>query len=76
MEDPRSEHPFRLIFQVTKNMALASEQNQDLYDQVDAYDWDHDVEFQGGLKAILGSASSSEQVQHLTTRAKCFYYSR
>jgi len=59
------------------SMASTSEQSaEDLYTQVDAYDWDHDLEFQGGLKAILGSASSPDQVQHLTTRAKCFYYSR
>lgn len=58
-------------------MALANGQSQqELYLQLDEYDWDHDAEFQGGLKAILGSASSPEQVEHLTTRAKCFYYTR
>lgn len=49
---------------------------QDLYKQLDAYDWDNDREFQGGLRAILGSSSSPEQLEHLTTRAKCFFYSR
>lgn len=49
---------------------------EDLYKQLDAYDWDNDREFQGGLRAILGSSSSPEQLEHLTTRAKCFFYSR
>ncbi|GAM86044.1 hypothetical protein ANO11243_040540 [Dothideomycetidae sp. 11243] len=51
-------------------------QPADLFAQVDGYDWDNDAEFQGGLQAILGSASSPEQVAHLTLRARCFYYSR
>ncbi|GAB7340650.1 hypothetical protein MBLNU457_7046t1 [Dothideomycetes sp. NU457] len=49
---------------------------EDLYKQLDAYDWDNDREFQSGLRAILGSSSSPEQLEHLTTRAKCFFYSR
>jgi len=47
-----------------------------LYRQLDAYDWDSDREFQGGLRAILGSTSSPAQLEHLTTRAKCFFFSR
>lgn len=31
---------------------------------------------QGGLSAILGSATAPSQIQSLTLRARCFYYSR
>lgn len=47
-----------------------------LYSQMDAYPWDDDQEFQGGLNAILGSVQDPTQVEHLTTRAKCYYYAR
>lgn len=50
--------------------------SDDLYKQVEDYPWDHDVEFQGGLEAILGSTASLEQAQELTLRARCFYYTR
>ncbi|KAF2156479.1 hypothetical protein K461DRAFT_291393 [Myriangium duriaei CBS 260.36] len=57
-------------------MATETAQPDDIFARVDSYDWDNDQEFQGGLQAILGSASSPEQVAHLTLRARCFYYSR
>ena len=47
-----------------------------LYHQLDEYPWDEDREFQGGLRAILGSVQDPEQVEHLTLRAKCYYYAR
>lgn len=47
-----------------------------LYEQLDAYPWADDTEFQGGLSAILGSVQNPEQVEHLTLRAKCYYYAR
>lgn len=47
-----------------------------LYHQLDEYPWDEDQEFQGGLRAILGSVQDSAQVSHLTLRAKCYYFAR
>jgi hypothetical protein len=47
-----------------------------LFRQLDAYSWDEDAEFQGGLSAILGSVQDPDQVAHLTLRAKCYYYAR
>jgi hypothetical protein len=34
------------------------------------------IKSKGGLTAILGSATSPSQIQSLTLRARCFYYSR
>ena len=50
--------------------------NTYLYHQLDEYPWDEDREFQGGLRAILGSVQDPAQVEHLTLRAKCYYYAR
>ena len=50
--------------------------NTYLYHQLDEYPWDEDQEFQGGLRAILGSVEDEAQVEHLTLRAKCYYYAR
>lgn len=47
-----------------------------LFHQLDSYPWDEDQEFQGGLRAILGSVSDPGQVSHLTLRARCYYYAR
>lgn len=47
-----------------------------LFHQLDEYPWDDDQEFQGGLKAILGSVQDQAQLEHLTLRAKCYYYAR
>lgn len=47
-----------------------------LFHQLDSYPWDEDQEFQGGLRAILGSVQDPAQVEHLTLRAKCYYYAR
>jgi hypothetical protein len=48
----------------------------EVYEILETYDWDNDVEFQAGLSAILGSNSTPEQAAELTLRARCFYYSR
>ena len=50
--------------------------NTYLYHQLDEYPWDTDREFQGGLQAILGSVQDPAQVEHLTLRAKCYYFAR
>lgn len=47
-----------------------------LFHQLDSYPWADDQEFQGGLRAILGSVQDPQQVEHLTLRAKCYYYAR
>lgn len=47
-----------------------------LFHQLDDYPWDSDEEFQGGLRAILGSVQDPAQLEHLTLRAKCYYYAR
>lgn len=47
-----------------------------LYRQLDAYPWSRDNDFQGGLQAILGSVQDPQQIEHLTLRAKCYYYAR
>lgn len=60
-------------------MAAAEDSSLDstyLYSQLDNYPWDEDQEFQGGLKAILGSSQNQDQLDHLTLRAKCYYYAR
>lgn len=48
----------------------------DIYETLENYNWDDDVEFQSGLSAILGSNSTPEQAAELTLRARCFYYAR
>jgi len=48
----------------------------DVYEALDSYSWDDDVEFQSGLSAILGSNSTPEQAAELTLRARCFYFAR
>lgn len=50
--------------------------NTALYEQLDAYPWSTDPEFQGGLRAILGPVQDPAQIAHLTLRAKCYYYAR
>jgi hypothetical protein len=47
-----------------------------IFNQLDEYPWDSDEEFQGGLRTILGSVQDPAQVEHLTLRAKCYYYER
>lgn len=47
-----------------------------VYEQIEQYPWDTDSEFQSGLAAILGPDPSPEQEAKLSTRARCFYFSR
>ena len=56
--------------------ASASDGLNDVYEALEKYNWDDDVEFQTGLSAILGSNSSPEQAAELALRARCFYYAR
>ncbi|KAF2633184.1 hypothetical protein BU25DRAFT_435766 [Macroventuria anomochaeta] len=56
--------------------AGASDGLNDVYEALERYNWDDDVEFQAGLSAILGSNSSPEQAAELALRARCFYYAR
>jgi hypothetical protein len=56
--------------------AGASDGANDVYEALEGYNWDDDVEFQAGLSAILGSNSSPEQAAELALRARCFYYAR
>ncbi|TKA49869.1 hypothetical protein B0A49_08302 [Cryomyces minteri] len=46
--------------------AVSPGANGYVYEQVDRYLWDADEEFQGGLRAILGSNASPEQTSELT----------
>ena len=48
----------------------------DVYETLERYNWDDDVEFQSGLSAIIGSNTSPEQASELALRARCFYYAR
>ncbi|KAL2041723.1 hypothetical protein N7G274_005507 [Stereocaulon virgatum] len=57
--------------------ALASQETKEtVFQQLESYPWASDPEFQSGLRAILGQDPSPEQAQHLTLRARCFYFSR
>ena len=59
------------------NCALTSHQPDLLqFQQLEDYAWDSDTEFQSGLQAILGPDPSAEQAEHLTLRARCFYFAR
>jgi hypothetical protein len=49
---------------------------QQLFEQIDSYDYDHDPEFQLGLSSILSHAESPSQRADLQLRARCFYYAR
>ena len=59
------------------NCALTSHQPDLLqFQQLEDYAWDSDTEFQSGLQAILGPDPSAEQAEHLTLRARCFYFAQ
>ncbi|KAF2478917.1 hypothetical protein BDY17DRAFT_306034 [Neohortaea acidophila] len=47
-----------------------------IFHQLDEYPWAEDEEFQGGLRAILGSVEDPASTEHLTLRAKCYYFAR
>ena len=50
--------------------------NGGVFEQLEAYPWDTDPEFQSGLQAILSQSPSPDQAQQLTLRARCFYFAR
>jgi hypothetical protein len=56
--------------------APAAGSSDHVYEALESYNWDDDVEFQAGLTAILGSNSTPEQATELMLRARCFYYAR
>jgi hypothetical protein len=56
--------------------AGAADGLNDVYEALERYNWNDDVEFQAGLNAILGSNSTPEQATELALRARCFYYAR
>ncbi|ESZ90991.1 hypothetical protein SBOR_8625 [Sclerotinia borealis F-4128] len=60
----------------TESSEQSGNRNIDIYKDLESYSWDTDQEFQGGLSAILGNASSPDQIRELTLRAQCFYLSR
>ena len=47
-----------------------------IFEEIEAYPWSSDPEFQSGLQSILGQSADPQQAEHLTLRARCFYYSR
>jgi hypothetical protein len=57
-------------------MSVAADGLNDIYEALERYNWDDDIEFQAGLQAILGSNSTPEQAAELALRARCFYYAR
>ncbi|CAE7195119.1 hypothetical protein PTNB73_08498 [Pyrenophora teres f. teres] len=57
-------------------MSVAEDGLSDLYEALERYKWDDDIEFQAGLQAIIGSNSTPEQTTELALRARCFYYAR
>ncbi len=60
----------------TQDSATSAESDTQIFEQLEAYPWNKDAEFQGGLTAILGPNPSPEQAEELTLRARCFYYAR
>lgn len=46
------------------------------FQQLDEYNWTLDEDYQTGLHEILGDNAQPEQVESLTLRARCFYFSR
>ncbi|KAB8301212.1 hypothetical protein EYC80_003101 [Monilinia laxa] len=61
---------------VDLNSEQSENSNINIYKDLESYPWSTDNEFQGGLSAILGNASSPDQIRELTLRAQCFYLSR
>ncbi|USP80734.1 hypothetical protein yc1106_08008 [Curvularia clavata] len=57
-------------------MSVTTDGLNDVYEALESYNWDDDVEFQAGLQAIIGSNSTPEQTTELALRARCFYYAR
>lgn len=64
------------VMSTTEAGVGATDGSNDVFEALERYDWDEDVEFQAGLSAILGSNSSPEQATELALRARCFYFAR
>jgi hypothetical protein len=64
------------LYPIVMNVAGGADGLNDVYEALESYNWDDDVEFQSGLSAILGTNSTPEQAAELTLRARCFYYAR
>ncbi|KAI9820923.1 MAG: hypothetical protein M1826_000798 [Phylliscum demangeonii] len=60
----------------TTPSARATLDPERLYQQVEAFGWSEDRQFQAGLSKLLHDRSPAEQVDEVTLRARCFYYSR
>jgi hypothetical protein len=73
---PRHHHHTCSALPAAMSVAGGPDGLNDVYEALDSYNWDDDVEFQSGLSAILGSNSTPEQAAELTLRARCFYYAR
>lgn len=71
---PRGIHSSKMAAE--QQEAVADLDRSYLFNQLDEYPWASDQEFQGGLRAILGSVQDPSQISHLTLRAKCYYYAR
>ena len=59
--------------------SISEETDSVLFQQLEDYAWDSDLEFQRGLQAILGSNYSTDSIakpEHLILRARCFYFAR
>ena len=50
-------------------MSVTTDGLDDVYEALERYNWDDDVEFQAGLQAIIGSNSTPEQTTELALRA-------
>lgn len=61
--------------EVDDNVKSQGSENE-LFQQLEEYDWVADAEFQSGLQAILGPNPPPDQAEHLTLRARCFYLAR
>ncbi|KAL9045003.1 MAG: hypothetical protein Q9214_001903 [Letrouitia sp. 1 TL-2023] len=57
-------------------MATQAKPETSTFQQLESYPWSEDVDFQTGFHTILESNPDSQQVENLTLRARCFYYSR
>ena len=64
--------------QATTTADGATPSQSTIFAALEAYPWSTDIEFQSGLSSILSSSPTARpsQIEHLTLRARCFYYAR
>ena len=53
-----------------------SQDQEALFQKIDTYPWATEKDFQDGLRHILPAAKDAAHAEHLTLRARCFYYCR